>query len=300
MHAIRPLEMFVTFAAWHSTTRAAAWMSGALLSFLAMAVAAREVSSELGTFQILFFRSLVGLAVLAVILQRSGWTQIRTSRFSLHLIRNISHFGGQYGWFYGIAFIPLAEVFAIEFTVPVWTALLAALLLGERLTPARLLAIGLGLAGVMIVVRPGSALMHPAALAVLLGAIAFGLAHTLTRKLTRSDTPLAILFYMTVIQLPFGLIPSLFAWVTPAPALWPWIAVIGLSALSAHYCMTHALTVADAAVVVPMDFLRLPLIAAIGAVMYGEGVEPHLIAGAGLILCANLLSLQAERRRRTG
>lgn len=281
----------------HPTTRAALWMSGALLSFLAMAVGAREAAAELNTFQILFFRSLIGLIVLSVLLQQRGWHRITTGRFSLHLVRNISHFAGQYGWFYGIAFIPLAEVFAIEFTTPVWTALIAALLLGERLTRSRVAAICLGLAGVLLIVRPGTGLMHPAALAVLLGAISFGLAHTLTRKLTRTDAPLAILFYMAAIQLPFGLVPTLFTWTTPSPAVWPWVLVVGLTALSAHYCMTRALTIADTAVVVPMDFLRLPLVAAVGATLYGEHLEWSLIAGAALILTGNLLSLRAERRR---
>src|SRR6476646_5744856 len=102
--------------------RAALWMSGALVSFMAMAIAGRQLSAELTTFQILFFRSLVGFVVVVVLLQRAGWAQVRTRVFGTHLVRNLTHFGGQYGWFYGIALIPLTEVFAIEFTVPLWTA----------------------------------------------------------------------------------------------------------------------------------------------------------------------------------
>jgi drug/metabolite transporter (DMT)-like permease len=283
---------------WHPTTRAALWMSGALFSFIAMAVGAREVSGGLGTFEILFFRSLIGLAVLAVVLTHSGWHPVSTKKFSLHLARNLSHFGGQFGWFYGIAFIPLAEVFAIEFTVPVWTAILAALLLGEGITRARLLSIALGIAGVLLIVRPGASVVQPAAFAVLAGAVAFGLAHTLTRKLTRTDTPLAILFYMALIQLPFGLVPALWNWVTPSAAMWPWLVVVGLTALTAHYCMSRALSLAEASVVVPMDFLRLPLIALIGASFYGEQLQWYLVAGAALILVGNLIGIRAERYRK--
>jgi drug/metabolite transporter (DMT)-like permease len=283
---------------WHPTTRAALWMSGALFSFIAMAVGAREVSAGLGTFEILFFRSLIGLAALAVVLTHSGWHQVSTKKFSLHLARNLSHFGGQFGWFYGIAFIPLAEVFAIEFTVPVWTAILAALLLGEGITRVRSLSIALGIAGVLLIVRPGASVVQPAAFAVLAGAVAFGLAHTLTRKLTRTDTPLVILFYMALIQLPFGLIPALWNWVTPSTAMWPWLVVVGLTALTAHYCMSRALSLAEASVVVPMDFLRLPLIALVGASFYGEQLQWYLVAGAALILVGNLIGIRAERCRK--
>src|SRR5512145_1035635 len=137
--------------------RAAAWMSGALASFMAMAISGRELASELSTFQILFFRSLVGLAVIAALLQRTGWQRIRTHAFSTHLLRNCAHFGGQYGWFTGLALIPLTEVFAIEFTMPIWTALLATLILGERMNRLRFLAVAIGFLGILVVLRPGVA-----------------------------------------------------------------------------------------------------------------------------------------------
>lgn len=274
---------------------ASLWMGGALLSFLLMAVGAREASAELGTFQILLFRSLIGLGVVLLILGRSGLRKVATAHAGLHMVRNGSHFIGQFGWFYGIAFIPLAEVFAIEFTVPVWTALFATLLLGERLTRARVLAIALGLAGVLIILRPGVAIVHPAALAVLVGAVAYGVSHTLTKKLSAHDRPLTILFYMTLMQLPLALVPALFDWTTPSASTWPWLLAVGLTALTAHYCMTRAFLLADATVVVPMDFLRLPLVALLGYLWYGESIEWFVFAGAALILLGNLLNLRKER-----
>jgi drug/metabolite transporter (DMT)-like permease len=272
-------------------------MSGALLSFIGMAIAARELSAAVGTFEILFFRSLIGLAVIAALLHRYGWRHARSARPGIHLLRNTAHFAGQFGWFYAISLIPLAEVFAIEFTVPIWTALLAAFLLGERITATRLAAIAIGIAGIALILRPGAAVVQPAAIAALLSALAYGLSHTLTKKLVGTDRPLTILFYMTVIQLPFGLIGAVPHWVWPAPAAWPWLAVVGLTALSAHYCMTRALALADATVVVPMDFLRLPLIALLGFMLYGERIEWYLFAGAALIVGANLLNIRAEQRR---
>ncbi len=280
----------------YPATRAAVWMAGSLASFIAMAIAGRQLSSSLDTFEILFFRSLCSLAIISILLWRTGWRQVLTRRLGLHMLRNVSHFGGQFGWFYGLAFIPMAEVFAIEFTTPVWTAIVAALILGERLTLARVVAVVLGLIGVLVIVRPGSGVVHPAALAVLLGAIAYAFAHTMTKKLAPTESPLCILFYMTVIQLPLGLLPSLSDFSIPSAAAWPYIFILGASALSGHYCLTKALMLADVTVVVPMDFLRLPLIAVIGAVFYAEQIQPAVFVGALLIVGGNLFSLYAERK----
>ena len=281
----------------HPVLRSTLWMMGALCSFMAMAVSGRELSSELGTFQILFFRSLVGLVVVAGLLTRSGWHHARTRQPAMQLLRNLAHYGGQYGWFYGIALIPLAEVFAIEFTVPIWTALLAAWILGERLTRARLAAVAFGIVGMLIILRPGLSVVHPASLVVLSGALGYAVAHTLTRKLTRTDTPLAVLFYMTAIQLPLGFVAALADWTTPSMALWPWLLVVGVTALSAHYCLTRALTLSDAMVVVPMDFLRVPLIALVGYLFYGEALDGFVLGGALVMLAGNLVNIRAEQRR---
>lgn len=275
--------------------RAALWMTGALASFMAMAIGGRELAAELTTFQILFFRSIVGLAAVALLLQRSGWTQVRTRVFGTHLVRNLAHFAGQYGWFYGLALIPLTEVFAIEFTMPIWTAVLATLILGERMNRLRIAAVATGFVGVLVVLRPGLAAVSPAALAVLASAAAYALSHVFTKRMSTTETPLAILFYMTVIQLPLGLVPALPDWVWPSAALWPWVVVVALTGLSAHYCLARAFRLADATVVVPMDFLRLPLIAFFGLVLYGEALQPWVVLGAGIILLAAWLNLRSAR-----
>jgi len=271
-------------------------MSGTLVSFMAMAVGGRQLSVVLTTFQILFFRSLVGLVIIGFFLLCSGWKQIFVRNFKVHLVRNIAHFGGQFGWFYGIAFIPLAEVFALEFTVPIWTAVLATALLGEQITRARVAAITFGVAGVILILRPGLAVINPASLAVLGGAAGYALSHTLTRKLAQVDTPLAILFYMTLIQLPFGLAASIHNWVTPSLTMLTWIVVVGITALSGHYCMARALAIADAVVVVPLDFLRLPLVAGVGALFYSEPLDWLVLVGGGIMFAGNLINIRAEEK----
>ena len=282
----------------HPVITAAFWMMGALVSFIAMAIGGRELAAaRMSTFEILLFRSLIGLVMVSMLLAKSGWGQISVRRFGLNLVRNVAHFGGQFGWFYGISMIPLAEVFAIEFTTPMWTAIMAALLLGERMTRARLLAIGLGIAGVLIILRPGLEVIHPAALAVLGAAACYALTFVLTRKLARTESALAILFYMTVIQLPLALVPAMAHWVTPAPGLWLWLLVVGATGLSAHYCHTRALRLADATAMAPMEFLRLPLIAVAGLLLYGEALDWLVFAGAAVMVGGNLANILAERAR---
>jgi drug/metabolite transporter (DMT)-like permease len=276
---------------------AALWMSGTLASFMAMAVGGRELAGQLSTFQILFFRSVIGCLIVGFLLWCGNWRQILTKQLRVHLLRNIAHFGGQFGWFYGIALIPLAEVFALEFTVPVWTAVLATVLLREQITRARVGAIILGVLGVFLILRPGLAVIRPASLVVLGSAFCYALSHTLTRRLALVDTPLTILFYMTIIQLPLGLVTSIFDWMTPSLAMLPWIMVVGVAALSGHYCMARALAIADAIVVVPMDFLRLPLIAAVGFLFYGESLDWFVLAGGVVMFSGNFLNIQAEKKR---
>lgn len=275
--------------------KAALWMLVALLSFSSMAVAAKELSQTLGTAQILFFRSVIGLLFILVIVLARGTGNLKTHCFKKHLTRNFAHFVGQYGWIYGLGLLPLAEVFALEFTVPIWTAIAATILLNETMSKARVLSIALGLIGVMIILRPTTLAIHPAAFAVLVSAMAFGLSHTLTRSIVQQDTSLAVIFYMCLIQLPIGLVLSLDSWRIPSGNAWFWLLLISITAMSAHYSVSKALSHADAMVVIPMDFLRLPLIMLIGFLFYNEAIDGFLLLGATLMLLGNYWSLKRER-----
>ena len=275
--------------------RAAGWMLGALLSFSAMAVAGREISAELDTFQLMFFRSLIGLAIILMIAAATGGLgQFRTRRPGLHAARNVFHFVGQFGWFFGVAAIPLAEVFAIEFTSPLWVALLAPFFLGERLTRARVLAVVLGFAGAMIVIRPGLTELGSGTIAVLIAALGFAGSTIATKRLAATETPLAILFYMALIQAPLGLLPSLGSLEAPEAVTWAWLLAVTLAGLSAHFCLAQAFRLADATLVVPMDFLRLPLIALVGMALYAEPLDPWILLGGAVILAGNYWNLKAE------
>ena len=276
--------------------RGALWMVGTLLLFSAMAIAVRELTRVMGSFQILFLRSLVSLVLVLAVLPYFGWRTLRTRLFGLHVIRNVLHFSGQYAWVYAIALLPLATVFAIEFTIPVWTSVFAALILGERLNRGRIVALVLGLAGILVILQPGLGPVRPAALVMLAGAFAYATTLIATKRLSGNDSALAILFYMSALQLPLGLLPALPAWVAPRLADLPWIVAVGATGLGAHFCMTRALRAADASLVVPIDFFRLPLIAVVGMLFYGEPLEWPILLGAGLIFAGTYYSLRRESR----
>jgi drug/metabolite transporter (DMT)-like permease len=282
--------------------RVVLWMTGALVSFSAMAVSVRNLGTTLGVMEILALRAGLGLLVMATLagLRPELRATINCRHIRLHLFRNTVHVGSSYLWAMSLLLIPLAMTFALEFTTPAWTLLLASPILGERLTASRIGAVVLGLLGVLVILRPGLATFQPGALLALMAA--FGLAITLiaTKKLTRTDSTFAILFWMMLIQLPIALLASEPLFVTKlTQAQTPAVIGIGVSGLVSHYCLTNAFRAGDAGVVVPLDFMRIPLIAVIGWWLYGEPLDVFVFLGAGLIVTGILWNLRSEAVRTT-
>jgi drug/metabolite transporter (DMT)-like permease len=276
------------------------WMTGALLSFSASAVAIRALAKHLTTFEILSIRSGFGLAVLLLLvaLRADLRKDLAFNRMGLHLARNGIHFCGTYTWTLAVTLLPFATVFALEFTMPMWVALLAVPLLGERMTKSRIGSVLLGFLGVLVIVRPGLASFQPAALLVLGAAFAFAISLIQTKMLTSNVSTFAIIFWMNLMQLPMALSGSdpLFLTRLDAGAILPAV-TLGAVGLTSHYCLANAFRAGDASVVVPLDFLRIPLIATVGWLFYGEGLDVFVFAGAGLIICGVLWNLHAESRR---
>lgn len=278
------------------------WMTGTLLSFIVAALSVRALSPSLSAFEIMSIRSAGGLLILLTLLAarpelRDG---VKWSRMGLQATRSIVHFVSQICWTLAIAVLPFATVFALEFTIPAWVALLAVLFLGERMTLARGAALSLCFVGVVVILRPGFEAFHPAALMVLGAALLYAIAAIITKKLVLTETTFAILFWMNLMQLPMNLSgsdPSAFLRLDQhllLPALG--IAVAGLSV---HYCLTNAFRCGDAIAVIPMDFLRVPLIAVIGWMFYGEHLDAFVFAGAGLIVVGVLWNVRGEAWRNT-
>lgn len=278
------------------TLRAAAWMGGAMVAFSTMAVSARELADTMSPFQILLLRNVFGVLAIGLIGWRTGPALLRSRQAALQLVRHSTHFVGQVLWILALAWLPLALVVAVEFTSPILGALAAVLLLGERLTRGRVAAMVLGFAGVLIVVRPGVAPADPAILAIVGAALSFGVTNTMTKKLLATDHTLGILFWMCSVQLLLCLPFAVPGWVAPDWPDAPWIAGVMVVGLAAHYCLTRALATADAAVVLPMDFARLPFVALIGFLAYGEALDPWTMLGAAVIFAGIWFNLRGEAR----
>lgn len=276
-----------------STMLAAFWMAGWLAAMVLIAVAARLAGKSLHVFQIMEIRSLLGIVLfLPLVLKAGGIGAMRTRHFGRHLARNAVHYAAQFLWFLAITMIPIAEVVAIEFTGPVWVAVLATLFLGERMTAVRLAAVALGVVGVLIIVRPGLDHVEPGQVVALLAAIGFAGAIIIVKALTRTDSVVAIIFWMLVIQSAIGAIPAAIVWQTPSPGIWPWLIVIAVCGTYSHFCMTHALRHAEATTVIPLDFLRVPLTAIAAWLVFGERFDGFTVLGAAVILGGTLLSLR--------
>ncbi len=278
---------------------AALWMIGAVVSFSTMAVAGRAVFEELDVYQLMFYRSALGLPLILVFAAfgKGGLRQFRTRRIGLHIARNLSHLVGQFGWFFALAVIPLAQLFALEFTTPLWVTALAPLLLGESLTRMRLAAMALGFMGVLVVLRPGLADVSLGSIIMLIGAVGFAGSLMATKRMTVTEKPLTIIFYMTLIQTPVGLLLAIndLHWPTPVTGLW--LILVAILGFTAHFYIIRAFSLADAIVVAPMDFLRLPIIAAVGVLIYGEALELWVFVGGALVLVGNYGNLMAEHRK---
>src|SRR5215212_2629797 len=245
-------------------------MAGALVSFSATAVAVRALARTLALFEILALRNAAGIAILVALAlpQQALRASFRPRRFPLHLTRNLIHFAATYAWALGVTLLPLATVFALEFTAPAWVALLAVLFLHERMTATRAAALG------------------------------FAATAIATKTLTATETTFSILLWMNLIQLPLNLLGSAPAFWTRLDAahLWPVVGVC-VGGLSSHWCLTNAYRHGEAIMVVPLDFLRLPLIAVVAWLLYGEALDVFVFLGSAIIIFGIILNLRAEARR---
>ena len=280
--------------------RASFLMLGAVLCFTMMAIAGRKVSKVHDTFEIMTARSAIGFVLVMVAGLASGrLREVSTARLSGHFLRNIVHFTGQNLWFLALGLIPLAQVFALEFTAPIWVILLSPLFLNEALTRPRLTAAALGFIGILIVARPDFAALNTGVMAAAGAAVCFAAVQILTKRLTRGESVIGILFWLTLMQFCFGVIciaiTGHITW--PTGATLPWLGLIGLAGLLAHLCLTTALSLAPASYVVPIDFIRLPLIAVVAALAFAEPLDPMVLIGGAVIFVGIWINVRSQLRQ---
>jgi drug/metabolite transporter (DMT)-like permease len=272
-------------------------MLAAVAAFIGMMLSIRDLSGTLSVSQILLMRCVVGLPLLLVLIPAlygpSGFVRIRTANLKLQLFRNLMHFIGQMCWIFGIAVLPLATILAIEYSTPLWAVLFGALVLAEYPSRAQKIALAVGFCAVLAIVRPGIGDISVEMLIVVAGAASYAAAHMTTRVLGRTDDSLAVVFWMNLLQMPFALGWAVFDWNPIPDAAWPMILLMGASGVLAHQFMSKSLAMAPLSVVMPIDYLRLPLVAAVGTLFYGEPLDPVIIGSAIVLIGAVLL---AQRR----
>ena len=276
-------------------------MTGSIVFFSLLAVAGRELKDHLGVVEIMFYRSVIGTFLITTAALMLGRRDVfRPVMMPLQFVRNLVHWAGQLLWFTAVAVAPLTQVFALEFTMPIWVLILAVPILGERLTRNRVLTALAGFAGVLLVVRAWELELGPGVPQAALAALGFGATAVFTRRLTRSMSVLGILFWLSVMQGGFS--AAYLLWeghlTIPDPAAWKWLIAVGAGGIIAHLSLTTALSLAPASVVIPIDFARLPLIGVVAFFAYGEPLDMWVFVGALIIFGANYLNILRETRRK--
>jgi drug/metabolite transporter (DMT)-like permease len=276
------------------------WMTGTLVSFIASAVSVRALSPRLNVFEIMSVRSAGSVLILLALagLMPGLRKDLAPRRMILHGLRSGVHFVSQISWALAITLLPFATVFALEFTMPAWVALLAVLFLGERMTGSRFATLILCSVGVLVILRPGFESFRLAALFPLGAALAFAITAIFTKKLIATESTFAILFWMNLMQLPMNLAGSDLSFVLDIDGsmILPLIGIT-IGGLAVHYCLTNAFRCGDATVVIPLDFLRVPAIALIGWAFYNEALDAFVFLGAAFIIIGVLWNVQAEGRQ---
>ena len=274
-------------------------MFGAMVSFTLMAISGRELYSALDTFEIMLFRSIAGVIIVLSFAKYFGTLrEINILDMRLHFIRNISHFGGQNCWFYAVALIPFSQLFAFEFSTPLFVVVLAPIFLGELLTKERVLAASIGFLGIVLVARPDFAIVNWALIAAFLCPIFFAATAISTKLLTRRHSITSILFWLVVMQTVFSFVCAFwdFQIKLPSEEDIPFLIVVSITGLTAHLCMAQAFRLAPVTVVMPLDFARLPLISVIGYIFYDERLTWYIIIGSLFVFLGNYVNIKSEEK----
>ena len=283
----------------NNTLRGIGFILIAVTVWSAMMILVKALSAEYTSFQILFIRTLFGLAILTPILWRNGFSTLKTSRLPLHMSRAVFAYFGMLGLFIGLGSIPIAEVVSLSFTQPIFIFLLAAILLGEKLNARRVIAILGGFAGVLILLRPGFTEVGFGAAVVLGGAIAYAFSNVCIKKLMTTENVTSTTVWVNILMCPLAGIPAAFYWVTPTLPDLALLAGVGLTGTAGIWFISRAYATAEMSAVVPFDFLRLPIVAAAGWIWFGEITDVWTIAGAAVIFASTYALARSEARSRS-
>ena len=260
-------------------------MLGAMILFSTMGVFIKLSSSQLHPLEVVFFRNFLALFFLTPWIFKQRATVFKSNRKKLYTLRAVFNVVGMAAGFTALTLIPLAEATALSFTAPLFATLGAALILGEVVRQRRIIAIFFGFIGMLIILRPGIEAISPGALLAIANAITIAITVLIVKKLTTTEKPITIVVYMALLQTPMALIPALFYWEWPSLITWTWLFCLAGAGTIGHLMYTKAIQLAEVSQLQPIDFVRLPIIALFGYIVFAE--QPGIwvwIGGAVIFL----------------
>ena len=282
------------------TLHGIAWMLIAVAGLAGIVIAVRALKPDIGITEILFLRALIGLIFISVfMIPRCGYKTLRTKRLPFQILGNFTHVGAQYCVFFAVISVPLAVVTSIEYTIPALTAAIAAMTIGERVKKYRWISMAVSFAGVLIIIRPGFVPVSIPTLMVILGAILFSAQNVMVKVLSQTESAGTMVFTMNLMQGIILVGPAIYFWVTPEWHHLPWLLLLGTSGIITHFCISKALVLIDTSVCFPLDFLRLPFIALIAYLLWGETFSPWVLIGALVIFASTYFSVRREAKEAT-
>jgi drug/metabolite transporter (DMT)-like permease len=287
-------------ARWNASAdvvRAAALVSAGSMTLVVMAVLVKHLGSELPAMEILFFRSFVGFLFVLPVFVRDPMEPLRTKRPGMHFVRGAVGALGNACFFWTLTHMLLADAMALQFSRPLFMIPLALVLLGEIAGLRRTLVALVGFTGILFYARPFTDGFEPGALVGALGALVGGLVVVCIKRLATTEPTRVIMFYYAFWNAVFALIPALFFWVAPSLPQLALLAVVGFLGISGQSMITQGLTMADATVLVPLDYSRIVYSAILGYLIFGELPGPWSYVGMALIVASSLYLVLTEKKR---
>lgn len=272
-------------------------MCAAAASLVAMAIVIRYLTPQYHVLLLIFLRNVLNLVLMTPWLIKNGASVAKTDRLARHGLRNAFLYSGNVAWFFAVTMVSLADLAALQFTSPLFTAILAAVFLSERIGLHRALAIVVGFAGALIIIRPGFEAVGAGQLVVLAAAFLYSCSYIVTKRLSDTESGNVVVFYMSVFILVYSAIPAFFVWQTPALEDWPLLIALALTGYATHYCLTRSMEESDASYVAPFEFTRLPISVLFGYLLFMEIIDPWTLAGAIVIFCAAYYNTWEETRQ---
>ncbi len=279
--------------------RSAFWACLAALSFATMASSVRYLDGKFDAFEVVFVRALVGLFLIVPLVSREGFQRLRTTRMPMHITRALFGTTAMAAMYYALAAAPVADVIALTFLIPIFTTIGAGLILHEAVGIHRWAATLIGFLGALVILRPGLTVIDWPMLLVILSSALYASAWLCVKTLTRTDDASVTVFWLNVLMMPICIVPMLFLWVTPDLADLLPLGVMALTGWSAHYCQARSFKEADASAVMPFDFLRLPIAATLGFILFAEILDAWSWAGAVIIFSAGYYITRREAKAAT-